>query len=287
MAVESRLPPWFKIRLPTGERHHSYTRLKNLMRANQLHTICEEARCPNIAECWGNGTATFLILGDICTRACSYCAVKSGRPGAIDPGEPLKLAQSVRTMQLRHVVITSVNRDDLSDGGAAVFADCVEQCRNHVPGIRVELLIPDFLGERGPLQTVIDAGPDILNHNIETVPRLFPKVRHKGDYALSIDLLRHAKKTAPHLITKSGMMVGFGESDDEVVAVMRDLHDAKVDVLTLGQYLRPSKKHVPVDRFYTPAEFARFRETAKEIGFTHVESGPLVRSSYHAHEQVA
>jgi lipoic acid synthetase len=286
MTVETRLPSWFKVRFPSGEKYRTFKELNTLMRDNNLHTICEEARCPNIAECWSNGTATFLILGDVCTRACSYCAVTSGKPLALDPMEPLHLAQTVQKMGLRHVVITSVNRDDLPDGGAHVFAQCVRQVRRLVPGIRVELLIPDFQGKWESVQKVMSEQPEILNHNIETVRRLFPKVRHKGKFDLSIDLLRRVKAEYPDTISKSGMMLGLGEEHEEIVDVMQALRDANVDVLTLGQYLQPSNKHAEIVRFYRPEEFAEYRRLGLEMGFRHVESGPLVRSSYHAERHV-
>jgi lipoic acid synthetase len=287
MATQTKLPDWFKVRYPIGEQARTFRELTTMMRDNQLHTICEEAHCPNIAECWGHGTATFLILGDVCTRACSYCAVASGKPGPLDPLEATKLAATVKRMGLRHVVITSVNRDDLADGGAAVFVECVQRVRAAVPGIRIELLIPDFLGHWDTLQTVLDARPDVLNHNIETVPRLFRKVRHKGDFERSIELLARARAAVPGMTTKSGMMLGWDETEDEIIGVFEALRGADVEVLTLGQYLQPSAKHADVHRFYTPEEFAHYRRIALGMGFRHVESGPLVRSSYHAHEHVA
>ncbi|MSQ25086.1 MAG: lipoyl synthase [Dehalococcoidia bacterium] len=282
--VQRTLPPWFKVRFPGGP---NYLRLKTLMREQRLHTICEEAHCPNIGECWEYGTATFLILGDICTRACAYCAVTRGRPYAIDEGEPARVAQSVKTLGLKHAVITSPNRDDLADGGAAVYAETICQVREQAPGCVIEVLIPDFMGDRAALGTVIEAGPDVLNHNIETAQRLFKRVRAKGDYARSIELLDAVKDMAPRMVTKSGIIVGMGETNAEVRETMADLREARVEVLTLGQYLRPSEKHIAIDRFVTPEEFASLKGDGLAMGFRHVESGPLVRSSYHAHEHVA
>ena len=280
-----RRPDWLKIKLPSDP---NYFELKNVMRERGLHTICEEAHCPNITECWSHRTATFLVLGKVCTRACGYCDVTSGKPGAIDPDEPRQVAEAVAVMGLKHAVITSVNRDDVPDGGASIFAEMVRRIRETTPGCRIELLIPDFVGNTDALRVVMDAQPEVLNHNIETVPRLFRRVRHKARYDQSLEVLQNAKTMGASygVVTKTGMMVGLGETTDEIVAVMRDLRAVDCDVFTLGQYLRPSAKHLPVERFYTPAEFDRLRETALELGFKHCEAGPLVRSSYHAHAHV-
>jgi lipoic acid synthetase len=277
-----RLPVWLKVRFPAGDRYHE---LKTLMREHRLHTVCEEARCPNIGECWNAGTATFMILGDVCTRACGFCAVTSGRPGAIDELEPLRLARAVELLGLEYCVITSVNRDDQPDGGAHVFARCIHAIRYRCPQTRVEVLIPDFMGNWDALRVVVEAGPFVLNHNVETVPRLYPKVRFKARYERSLELLARAKQLAPGMLTKSGLMVGLGETVEEVFAVMRDLRDARVDIVTIGQYLRPTAKHLPVQRYYTPEEYAAFREEGRRLGIGHVEAGPLVRSSYHAERQ--
>jgi lipoic acid synthetase len=255
------------------------------MRGQQLHTVCEEAHCPNIGECWNRGTATFMILGDICTRRCHYCAVTTGRPTGIDLQEPARLAETVQTMGLRYCVITSVNRDDLPDGGAFIFASCIKRVRDLNPNCRIEVLIPDFAGSWPALQKVLDARPDVLNHNIESTNRIFPRVRPKGNYQRSLELLAKSKELAPGMVTKSGIIVGMGETTDEVVDTMRDLRGVDCDLLTIGQYLRPSDKHLAIDRFYTPAEFEELRIIGQELGFAHVASGPLVRSSYHADEQ--
>ena len=276
-------PDWLKVRLPAGPR---YVELKNLMRTMELHTVCEEARCPNIGECWGHGTATFMILGDVCTRACRYCAVTSGKPHTLDLGEPRRVAEAVQKMGLKHAVVTSVDRDDLPDGGASLFAATIRKIHELNPDCAVEVLTPDFQGSQEALQTVMEAGPEIFNHNIETVKRVFPRVRPgRSKYAVSIDLLRRAKELYPEGLTKSGLMVGLGETLDEIVDTMQDLRGAHVDILTIGQYLRPTPKHVAIDRYYHPDEFAQLREEGFALGFSHVESGPLVRSSYHAHEQ--
>ena len=279
-----RLPPWFKVRAPGGE---NYVRLRNLLRDSDLHTVCEEARCPNIGECWERGAATFMILGDICTRACRYCAVTSGKPLAVDLGEPDRLARTVERLALKYVVITSVNRDDLPDGGAFIFAQCVlkirERMSDAVDGIKVETLIPDFQGNG--LKTMVRARPDVLNHNIETVRRVFHGVRPKGDYDYSVELLEQVKRMAPDMVTKSGMMVGLGESREEILETMDDLRAVNCDLLTIGQYLRPSGKHAPVSKFYTPGEFFDLQREGLRRGFRHVAAGPLVRSSYHADEQ--
>ena len=265
----------------------NYLRLRSLLRAEALNTVCEEAHCPNIGECWDLGTATFMILGDICTRACTYCAVTSGRPLPVDPAEPIRLASSVERMGLQYAVITSVDRDDLPDAGASMFAECIRQIRSRVPGCRIEVLIPDFGGMRESLEVVMDAGPDTLNHNIETVRRVFPWVRARGDYDLSLELLARAGTMRPEVPTKSGMMVGLGETYSEVIETMRDLRSVDCDLLTIGQYLRPSQKHAPMTRWWTPQEFEELREEGLAMGFRHVASGPLVRSSYHAGEQHA
>ena len=265
----------------------NYLRLRSLLRAEALNTVCEEAHCPNIGECWDLGTATFMILGDICTRACTYCAVTSGRPLPVDPAEPIRLASSVERMGLQYAVITSVDRDDLPDAGASMFAECIRQIRKRVPGCRIEVLTPDFGGMREALQVVMDAGPDTLNHNIETVRRVFPRVRARGDYDLSLELIARAGVMRPEVPTKSGMMVGLGETYSEVIETMRDLRSVDCNLLTIGQYLRPSQKHAPMTRWWTPQEFDELREEGLNMGFRHVASGPLVRSSYHAGEQHA
>ena len=262
-----------------------YLELKRLMRGQQLHTVCEEAHCPNIGECWERGTATFMILGDICTRRCHYCAVTTGRPQGLDLQEPARLADTVRELGLRYCVITSVNRDDLPDGGAFIFAACINRIRAQSPDCKVEVLIPDFAGSKDALARVMAAGPEVLNHNIESVRRLFPRVRPKGDYQRSLALLAQAKELSPAAVTKSGIIVGMGESLEEVVATMADLRAVDCDLLTVGQYLRPSAKHIAIDRFYPPEEFAELGRIGREMGFKHVAAGPLVRSSYHADEQ--
>ncbi len=278
-----RRPPWIKVRAPQGE---AYENVRELMRSKTLHTVCEEAQCPNIGECWGRGTATFLMMGDTCTRSCGFCDIKTGRPSPLDWAEPNRIAESVRAMGLRHVVITSVNRDERADGGAPIFAMVIKRIRQLQPGCSIEVLIPDFKGSESALKIVMDAQPEILNHNVETVPRLFKKVQPQDNYEWALVTLSNAKKMDPLVLTKSGIMVGLGETFDEVVEVMRDLAERKVDILTIGQYLQPSKQHLPVERFYTPDEFDRFIEIGKELGFKWVESGPLVRSSYRADQQV-
>lgn len=276
-------PEWLKVRVPAGPR---YIELKNVMRSMDLHTVCEEARCPNIGECWGHGTATFMILGDVCTRACRYCAVTSGKPETLDLGEPKRVAEAVQRMGLRHAVVTSVDRDDLEDGGASLFAATIRKIHELNPECAVEVLTPDFQGNERQLATVMDARPEIFNHNIETVERVFRRVRTgRSRYAVSLDVLRKAKHMFEDGLTKSGLMVGLGETRPEIVDTMRDLRAAGVDILTIGQYLRPTPKHAPIDRYYHPDEFASLREEGLSLGFSHVESGPLVRSSYHAHEQ--
>lgn len=279
-----RRPDWINVSLRRGE---SYDFLKKLMRSKQLHTVCEEARCPNIGDCWGQGTATFLILGDICTRSCGFCDIKTGRPLPIDWTEPERVAQAVKAMNLKHVVITSVNRDERQDGGAPIFALCIHRIRELNTGCSVEVLIPDFKGSEAALRIVMDAEPDILNHNVETVPRLFRKVQPQDHYEWALATLDNAKKMKANVLTKSGIMLGLGETFDEVVDVMRDLAALKVDILTIGQYLQPSRKHLPIQRYYRPEEFDELRNIGLEMGFRWVESGPLVRSSYRADQQVA
>ncbi|PKB84321.1 MAG: lipoyl synthase [SAR202 cluster bacterium Io17-Chloro-G9] len=283
-ALRPRLPDWLKVKAPGSPR---YIELKSVMRSQALHTVCEEANCPNIGECWDRGTATFMILGDICTRSCRYCAVTTGRPVGIDLQEPARLADTVSQMGLDYCVITSVNRDDLADGGALIFAGCIKKIRELSPQCKVEVLIPDFAGSWPALQKVLDAGPEVLNHNIESCRRVFPQVRPKGDYQLSLELLAKAKELVPGTVTKSGIIVGMGETAEEVVETMEDLRGVDCDLLTIGQYLRPSQKHLPIDRFYTPVEFDELRLKGEALGFKHVASGPLVRSSYHADEQHA
>ena len=275
-------PGWLKVRAPGSD---NYLRLKGLMHDLQLHTVCEEARCPNIGECWHHGTATFMILGDVCTRACAYCAVAHGRPNELDVAEPARVAHAIETMGLRHAVITSVDRDDLADGGASIFAETIRRTRPRVPGCRIEVLIPDFQGLESSLRAVLDAGPDVLNHNIETVPRLYRMARSGGRYARSLELLERSRRYRPAVPTKTGLMVGLGEAFDEIVPVFDDLRRAGVSILTIGQYLRPTPKHAAMARYYHPDEFAALKRIALSKGFAHVESGPLVRSSYHAHEQ--
>lgn len=278
-----RRPAWMRVRPPTGE---TYERLQNLMRQKTLHTVCEEAGCPNMSECWGSGTATFLMLGDVCTRSCGFCDIKHGRPAPLDWLEPERVAQAVKAMKLKHAVITSVNRDERKDGGSPLFAMVIRRIRELNPGCSIEVLIPDFKGSLEALKIVMDARPEILNHNVETVPRLFKRVQPQDNYQWSEATLRNAKKLDPQVLTKSGIMVGLGESLEEVRAVLRDLRAWGVDILTVGQYLQPSRKHLPIERYYTPEEFAQIKAYGLEIGFRWVESGPLVRSSYHAAEQV-
>ena len=277
-----RLPPWFKVTIRQGP---DYRDIRRTMDSLGLHTICEEARCPNVWECWNNRTATFLILGDICTRRCHYCAVTTGRPLELDREEPLRVAQAVQALGLRHAVITSVNRDELEDGGAWIFAETIRHIRRLVPACAVEVLIPDFEGNDAALAAVVAEKPDILNHNIETVRRLFPSIRPQGKYERSLTLLDRAKRMGAW--TKSGLIVGMGETNEEVRGVMRDLRTVGCDIMTIGQYLRPTKQHLPVTRYYHPDEFAAFKAEGLSLGFSHVESGPLVRSSYHADQQVA
>jgi len=280
--AERRKPDWLRVRMPSGE---TYQSVRRLMRSKALHTVCEEAMCPNIGECWGRGTATFLLLGDICTRSCAFCNIRTGRPGALDEAEPERVAEAVRAMGLKHAVLTSVNRDELPDGGAHIFARSVQLIHERVPGCTVEVLIPDFKGDRASLQQVMDAHPEILNHNVETVPRLYRTIRPQAIYERSLRVLQMAREMDLRTTTKSGIMVGVGEEWDEVIQVMRDLRAHLVDVLTIGQYLRPSAHNVPVVRYYTPDEFRRLHEAGMALGFKWVESAPLVRSSYHADAQ--
>jgi lipoic acid synthetase len=277
-------PDWLKVRAPGSENYH---RLKGLMRGLGLHTVCEEANCPNIGECWHHGTATFMILGSTCTRSCGYCNVTHGTPHAPDEQEPVKVASAIHALELSYVVVTSVDRDDLPDFGASHFARTIRETRARIPSCRLEVLIPDFQGDETALRTVLDARPDVLNHNIETVPRLYRTARPGGRYPRALDVLRRSHEIAPDIATKSGLMVGLGEEWDEVVATLRDLRAAGVNIVTIGQYLRPSLANLPMARYYTPAEFAELKRIGLELGFGHVESGPLVRSSYHAHEQTA
>jgi lipoic acid synthetase len=274
-------PDWLKVRAPGSP---NYTRLKGLMRELGLHTVCEEAQCPNIGECWHHGTATFMILGEVCTRACAYCAVSHGRPAPADPGEAERVGRAIETLGLTYVVITSVDRDDLPDGGAAIFADTIRETRARRAECRIEVLIPDFQGKEAPLRTVLDARPDVMNHNVETVPRLYRMARSGGRYSRTLELLDRSRRYAPEIPTKTGLMVGLGEERDELVATFKDLRDAGCQILTIGQYLRPSAQHAPMTRYYHPDEFHELKRMALDLGFVHVESGPLVRSSYHAHE---
>jgi lipoic acid synthetase len=277
-------PDWLKVRLPAGE---NYARLKSLVREQKLHTVCQDARCPNIGECWGKGTATFMILGEVCTRSCRFCAVKTGLPPEYDCDEPARIALAIRKMQLRYAVITSVDRDDLNDGGASIFADTIRQTRAACPGIRLEVLIPDFQGSSEALRVVTEAKPDVLGHNVETVPRLYQSVRPGSRYRRSLDLLSNAKMPESRLITKSSIMLGLGERHDEILEVLEDLRNAAVDIVTLGQYLQPTRANLPVEKFYTPEEFAEYQDRAYSLGFQSVASGPLVRSSYHAEQHAA
>ena len=282
LEIRPRLPEWLKVKMPGSPR---YLELQNIMRGQKLHTVCEEAHCPNIGECWDRGTATFMILGEICTRSCRYCAVTTGRPNGLDLQEPRRLAKTVKDMCLNYCVITSVNRDDLPDGGAYIFASCINKIKETSPDCRVEVLIPDFAGSWTALKRVIDSGPAVLNHNIESTVRIFPKVRPKGNYELSLELLAKCKDINPATVTKSGIIVGMGETVDEVLETMADLRKVDCNLLTVGQYLRPSISHIAIDRFYRPEEFEKLRKAGEAMGFKHVASGPLVRSSYHADEQ--
>ena len=281
--LPERKPSWLKVKAPGGP---NYLRLKQLMRQLDLHTVCEEARCPNVGECWEHGTATFMILGDVCTRNCAYCAVAHGRPPRFDPAEPARVAEACAEMGLRHVVLTSVDRDDLPDFGAWAFAETVREIKARLPEASVEVLVPDFQGREDSIAAVLEARPDIYNHNTETVPRLYKKCRPGGRYERVLNIFRTSKRLAPDIPTKTGIILGMGETNEEVVAVMRDLRAVDVDILTLGQYLRPSDGHVALDRYVTPEDFRWFREVGMALGFRHVESAPLVRSSYHAWEQV-
>lgn len=281
--LPDRKPSWLKVRAPGGP---NYVRLRSLLRDLDLHTVCEEARCPNVGECWEHGTATFMILGDVCTRNCAYCAVAHGRPPSYDIAEPARVAAAVAELGLRHAVITSVDRDDLPDFGASIFAETVRQIHARLPDCSVEVLVPDFQGSEAAIRTVLAAGPQIYNHNTETVPRLYKRARPGGRYARVLDIFRLAKRVAPDIPTKTGLILGMGETEEEVVAVLQDLRGVDVDIVTLGQYLQPSSAHLRLDRYYTPDEFRRLFTIGMHLGFRHVESGPLVRSSYHAWEQV-
>ena len=281
MQIKEKRPEWLKIKLQIND---SFMHVRNIVNNYRLNTVCEEAKCPNMSECWSRGTATFMILGDVCTRSCGFCAVKTGKPTWFDSDEPRRVAQAVKLMGIKHAVITSVNRDDLKDGGAGIFAETIRQIRNLVPECRVEVLIPDFKGDESALDVIIEAKPDILNHNVETVPRLYKIVRPQAKYERSLKVLSYCKKHG--LITKTGMMLGIGETIDEVIEVMKDLRAIDVDILTLGQYLQPTKMHLPVDRYVTPEEFEMLKKLGIEMGFKYVESGPLVRSSYHAESHI-
>ncbi|OGQ78179.1 MAG: lipoyl synthase [Deltaproteobacteria bacterium RIFCSPLOWO2_12_FULL_60_19] len=278
-----RHPDWVKVRAPGSA---NYLQLKRILRDRSLHTVCEEARCPNIGECWAHNTATFLILGDICTRGCRFCAIGKGKPVLLDPEEPRNVALSVKDLGLQHIVVTSVDRDDLPDGGSAHFAKTVFWIKSLNPGIRVEVLIPDFKGDESAVETVVRSGIDVLNHNVETVPRLYKKVRPGSVYQRSLDVLKAAKSIRAEVLTKSGLMLGVGEAMDEVMATLRDLREMKCDIVTIGQYLQPSTDQLPVERYVTPDEFQQLKADAQQLGFRHVESGPLVRSSYHAWSHV-
>ncbi len=276
-----RHPDWLKVKIPSGKK---YVEMKQLLRKSHLHTICEEAKCPNLAECFGCGTSVFLILGDVCSRDCRYCNVAHGSPKQLNPDEPVLVAKSVVELGLKYAVVTSVTRDDLEDGGATVFAQTVRQIRKASPKCGVEVLIPDFLGSSDALKTVVDAHPDVINHNIEVVERLFESIRPQGNYQLSLEVLKKCKQLDPSIHSKSGLMVGLGESWDEVVQTLKDLRCVGVEFVTIGQYLQPSKDHVAISRYYTPKEFEHLKTIAYDLGFVHVESGPLVRSSYHAQD---
>ena len=282
MTTSRRLPHWLKAKMPGGK---NYIEVKNLINKNSLNTVCVEAKCPNIGECWDNRTATFMILGDICTRACRYCSVKSGKPIGLDIKEPLRVSDAVKKLNLKYAVLTSVDRDDLSDGGAFIFKQCINLIHKNSPGCKVEVLIPDFQGNWDDLKTVMDAGPETLNHNIETVERVFRSVRAKGDYRLSLDLLLKAKELNSYSVTKSGLMVGLGENWDEIINTLIDLRASDCDLLTIGQYIKPTPKHTDVIKWYTPEEFIELRSIAMDLGFKGAVSGPLVRSSYKADEQ--
>ncbi len=282
LLTRGRRPEWLRVKAPDSPK---YRELRGLFRGKHLHTVCEEAMCPNMGECWGRGTAAFLLMGDTCTRSCGFCKIKTGRPGLLDPDEPRHIGESVRAMNLDHAVLTSVNRDEQPDGGAWVFAESIYWIRQLQPGCTVEVLIPDFKGDWAALQTVMDAQPEILNHNTETVPRLYRTVRPQAKYARSMELQRHAKAMDPMALTKSGIMLGLGERWDEILQVMDDLREQDVDIMTIGQYLQPSRFHLPIERYYTPDEFATLQEEGESRGFKWMESAPLVRSSYHADGQ--
>tara|TARA_B100000959_G_C14982755_1_gene624231 strand:- start:2481 stop:3362 length:882 start_codon:yes stop_codon:yes gene_type:complete len=282
MTTSRRLPQWLKAKMPGSK---NYIEVKNLINKNSLNTVCADAKCPNIGECWDNRTATFMILGDICTRACRYCAVKSGKPIGLDIKEPLRVSDAVKKLDLKYAVLTSVDRDDLPDGGSFIFKQCINLIHKNSPGCKVEVLIPDFQGDWNDLKTVMDANPETLNHNIETVERVFKSVRAKGDYRLSLDLLLKAKELNSYSVTKSGLMVGLGETWDEIINTLKDLRAADCDLLTIGQYIKPTPKHVDVIKWYTPEEFIELRSIAMDLGFKGAVSGPLVRSSYKADEQ--
>jgi len=282
--MQRKFPSWLRVTVPSGE---NYIDVRDRLKDSQLHTVCQEAKCPNIGDCWNRRSATFMILGDICTRACRYCAVTSGRPSGLDLDEPRRLAETVQYLQLKYVVITSVNRDDLTDGGAYIFSQCIQQIRKRLPGCKVEVLIPDFQGNYDAVRLIVDSKPDVLNHNIETVERIFHDVRPKGSYNKSLELLSRAKYLATSCVTKSGMMIGLGETRKEISQTMKDLRSVDCDLLTVGQYLRPSEKHIKISKFYTPKDFLDIQEEGISLGFRHIASGPLVRSSYHADEQYA
>ena len=280
--MQTKRPNWLRVKLPQGK---EYNRLKNILRSASLHTVCEEAICPNIGECFGQGTATFLILGDVCTRRCNFCAVTKGHPSTLDEDEPERIARVVKQIGLRHVVITSVTRDDLPDGGAKIYARTIRSIRTYNPTCTIEVLIPDFKGSEEALEIVLEEYPDILNHNLETVPRLYPDVRPQADYELSLSLLEKVNAIHPGCTTKSGLILGMGEEYDEIIDVMKDLREVDCDILTIGQYLSSGKEYIPIKRYYHPDEFKRLKYEGEKMGFKHVESGPLVRSSYHAAAQ--
>ncbi|MDF2681307.1 MAG: lipoyl synthase [Brevibacillus sp.] len=285
--MTQRKPEWLKINLVSGSELASFKELKQTMRSKTLHTVCEEAKCPNIHECWASGTATFMILGDICTRACRFCAVKTGLPTELDVAEPERVAEAAEQMRLKHVVVTSVARDDLADGGAQIFAETIKAIRRRLPFASVEVLIPDFMGNWDALKVVMDARPDVLNHNIEAVRRMSDRVRARAKYDRTLALLQKAKEFQPTIPTKSSLMIGVGETIEEIIETMDDLRSVDVNIMTIGQYLQPTKKHLNVENYYHPDEFARLKEEGMKRGFSHVEAGPLVRSSYHAHEQAS